>query len=76
MAKGTGYGAHLIPPLDIPNNDSIEKIYSGEPESVLVGLRVAHTVIFGPGFLINDVLQSPNHSVIQALSRFISDRAN
>ena len=76
MAKTTEYGAHLMPPPLSISNDGIEEIYPGEHESVLLGLKVAHNVIFGPAFYTNEMLQDPNNPAAQALSRFIADRAN
>ena len=76
MAKGIEYGAHLMPPPLSISNDGIEKIYPGEPESVLLGLRVAHNAIFGPAFYTNEMLKNPDNPAAQALSRFIADRAN
>ena len=78
IAERTEYrhGAHLMPPPLSISKDGIEEIYPGEPESVLLGLRIARNVIFGPAFYANEMLQNPDNPAVQALSRFIADRAN
>ena len=63
----------LIPRLDL-DEDQLDEIYPGEPESVGYGVHLAPVLIWGPQCVIDQFITGTDPSAI-AVRRWCADRA-